>query len=99
LLNVSKNKYLLKVSFVGYQPFEQFINFKTDTTINVQLLRDAKIMRGVVVNFKKPLIERKIDRLVFNIDGNVNFVGLNAMEVLERAPLLDVRDDCIFPIA
>lgn len=95
LLNVSKNKYLLKVSFVGYQPFEQFINFKADTTINVQLHRDTKTMRGVVVNFKKPLIERKIDRLIFNIDGNVNFVGLNAMDVLERAPLLDVRDDAI----
>ncbi len=93
--NVPRDTYILKISFVGYKTVGQTIYINGDTSINIRLFLDTSRLKAVTVTSKKPLIERKIDRLLFNIDGNPNFAGLDAMDALMRAPLLDVRDNAI----
>lgn len=93
--NISKSRYTVKVSLVGYTASTQSFYVSRDTTVDLRLIPDPNTLKVVSVAGKKPLIERKIDRLIFNIDGNVNFTGLDAMDALMRAPLLDVRDNSI----
>ena len=93
--DVSKNNYTLKVSLVGYVTMGKSFNLSSDTVVNIRLISDSTTLKNITVVGKKPLIERKLDRLVFNIDGNLNFAGLDGMDALMRAPLLDVRDDII----
>jgi hypothetical protein len=93
--DVPKNNYTLRVSLVGYITSRKSFYVSSDTTVDIQVIPDSTTLKNVTVIGTKPLIERRIDRLVFNIDGNLNFAGLDAMDALMRAPLLDVRDDNI----
>jgi outer membrane receptor protein involved in Fe transport len=92
---VIKSNYTLKASLVGYFALNKSVFVNNDTVVDIRLITDSNRLKNVSVISKKPLIERKIDRLIFNIDGNLNFSGLDAMDVLMKAPLLDVRDDVI----
>ena len=50
----------------------------------------------VVMNVKRPMIEVKADKTIFNVEGSINAVGSDAMELLRKAPGVVVdRDDNI----
>lgn len=93
--NVPASNYIIKVSRVGYITTSKTFYAGGDLIVDFRLITDSNTLSVATVVAKKPLIERKIDRLIFNIDGNVNFTGLDAMDALMRAPLLDVRDNSI----
>lgn len=50
-------------------------------------------LKQVVVSSKKPLYEVKIDRTVVNVDASPSNVGTNVIEVLEKAPGVNVDKD------
>lgn len=50
-------------------------------------------LKQVVVSSKKPLYEVKIDKTVVNVDASPSNVGTNVIEVLEKAPGVNVDKD------
>jgi len=52
----------------------------------VQLSEGALALEEVQVTGSRPLIERKIDRLIVNVANKVNTAGSSALEILERSP-------------
>ena len=64
-----KGNYKLKVSFIGYQSFTKDILITDNTDLKVITLVQDNKLKEVVVNSSKPLIERKVDRLVFNVEN------------------------------
>ncbi|CAN5137914.1 outer membrane beta-barrel family protein [soil metagenome] len=60
-------------------------------TLGVQ--RETKTLKEVSVTSKKPLIERKIDRTILNVDASILNTGSTALEVLETAPGVTVDRD------
>ena len=53
-------------------------------------------LNEVVVTIKKPMIEVKADRTIFNVEGNINAVGSDALELLRKSPGIVIdRDDNI----
>jgi iron complex outermembrane receptor protein len=50
-------------------------------------------LKAVTITATKPLIERKIDRTVMNVENSVLAAGNTAMEILERAPGVTVDKD------
>lgn len=59
---------------------------KTESTTNLQ---------EVVIQGKKKLIERKVDRIVYNVSNDIFNKGSNLMDALHRAPRLNVEQDKI----
>ncbi|HQW93338.1 MAG TPA: hypothetical protein PKY28_09580, partial [Ferruginibacter sp.] len=58
----------------------------------LQLVPAEKAMKEVIVSSKKPLIERKLDRTIVNVDASITSTGSTALEVLEnRRVLLLIR--------
>ena len=47
----------------------------------------------MVVESKKPFIERRIDRTIVNVDAVVSNTGSNALEVLEKSPGVSIDKD------
>ncbi|WP_312298858.1 outer membrane beta-barrel family protein [Chryseobacterium sp.] len=60
---------------------------QTKDTINVRTIE------AVTVNGKKALVERKVDRLVYNVQNSMLSQGSSGMEVLAGTPLLKVDED------
>jgi outer membrane receptor protein involved in Fe transport len=52
----------------------------------ITLIETAKNLNEVVVTAARPVLERRADKLIFNIDATPSAAGLNALEVLKKAP-------------
>jgi len=53
------------------------------------------LLETVVVTGRKDLIERKVDRLVFNVQNSISASSGNAMDALRKAPGVIVQNDAI----
>ena len=64
-------------------------------TIKMDSIMKTIELKGVTIIAKKKLFERKIDRLVFNVENNISATGLDAYELLKFTPNLRVNNDVI----
>ncbi|WP_426479655.1 TonB-dependent receptor domain-containing protein [Chryseobacterium sp. CBSDS_008] len=55
--------------------------------------KNEKQIEGVTLSARKKLIERKADRLVFNVSNSVASQGMDAAEALATTPLVKVDDN------
>ena len=53
------------------------------------------VLKEVTVTANKPLVERKIDRLVFNVENSIAAKGMDLMQALALTPMLRVDDNSI----
>ena len=93
---VQSGKYLIKTSFVGYQPAFTSVFTFTNNTINLPVISLDKTtgdLAGVVVSSKKPILEVKADKMILNVEGTINAVGNDALELLRRSPGVMIDKD------
>jgi iron complex outermembrane recepter protein len=96
--SIGKGKYFIEVSFVGHgagksEVFE-FSGSGNKTMSDIKLTKTTSNLKEVTVISKKPIIEVKADRTVLNVEGSVNAVGQDALELLRKSPGVTVdRDD------
>ena len=88
--------YELHVSSVGYQPVAiSFVYPDTARISKIKLIRQSNTLKNVVVSANKPLVERKIDRLVFNLANSIAAQGTDLTEALRLTPMLRVTENNI----
>lgn len=95
---IPAGKYLVKATIVGYVKAvsKPFTVTEGSTKVEVPVLNmqpGNTTLKTVTVTATKPLIERKIDRTVMNVEGSVLAAGNTAMEILARAPGVTVDKD------
>jgi iron complex outermembrane receptor protein len=95
---VPTGKYLIKATVVGYAKAISKPFTVTEKSANVSvpvlnLQQGTNALKTVNITATKPLIERKIDRTVMNVEGSVLAAGNTAMEILARAPGVTVDKD------
>jgi hypothetical protein len=90
---------LIKVSFLGYKkltvrsgadPAKKEIDLGILTLEN-----DGAVLQEVVISNAKNVIEKKIDRLVFNVENILSAQGSNAADLLARTPLVQLNGNSI----
>lgn len=59
-------------------------NFQIETTQNIE---------GITIKSEKKLIERKIDRLVFNVEKSVSAAGGDALDALKVIPGVQIKNE------
>jgi outer membrane receptor protein involved in Fe transport len=90
--NLPANNYILSVSIIGYQNTD--VLFKIDERNEevklspIEMKVDSKLLNEVVVKSQRQLIEQKVDRLVFNVEGSGLAAGNNTLELLAKAPMI-----------
>ncbi|MDX5420127.1 MAG: TonB-dependent receptor [Hymenobacteraceae bacterium] len=94
IAGVAPGEYRLRVSFLGYET--QFIENvtvageKEEVHVGVIALRpNAKALGEVTVVGEKPLIEDKVDRMVYNAEKDID-PGVTATDVMRKVPGLSV---------
>ncbi len=89
-----KGQYQLLIKQLGKILQRQKVNADQDTYVGViQVSENQQQLKEVVVNSKKKLIERKVDRLIFNVENSVSASGGDAIDALKITPNIKVKND------
>lgn len=81
--------YIISASLVGYQPLQVTVQLPKDS-IGLVMQADSKQLKEVTISYRKPLIERKVDRVTFNVENSIIASGGSAWEALTKAPGVQV---------
>lgn len=95
--NVPAGQYILHASGVGYEKYFSgvFTLSANEESLekNIQLQEQNKSIREIRVLGKKPMIEVKADKTVFNVEQSINAAGTNALDLLRKSPGVRVDKD------
>lgn len=88
----------LEISYVGLQTFQsEVLDLSNGATVDLGKITmkasDGQVLAGVVLTARKPLIERKLDKLVVNVESSISASSGTALELLEKAPGVEVDKD------
>lgn len=96
-MQTEAGSYLVSVSHVGFMPYISqpfaFDGTKDVAVPAVGLVKNEGTLRGVTVVSKKPVVEVKADKTILNVEGTINAVGNDALELLRKAPGVMVDKD------
>ena len=91
------DSFLVSYSLVGfitkYAP-SFFVKAGEDYTVPpTSLLPVSNKLSAVTVISKKPMIEIRADKTVFNVEASINATGSNALELLQKSPGMQVDNN------
>ena len=94
--NVTSGKYRISASHIGFAPaVTQVFEFNGEkaTAPELKLAKASGQMSAVTVTAARPIVEVKADKTILNIEGTINSVGSDALELLRKAPGVMVDKD------
>ncbi len=93
ITGVPAGKYSLTIAFVGYMTLRQPVLLVESGNIDLgAMLLSAKttMLEKAIVTGSRPLLETKVDRIVYNVDRDVTSQGGVATDVLRKIPQVSV---------
>jgi iron complex outermembrane recepter protein len=95
--SITAGNYFVAVSYTGHvaktsAAFE--VSGAGDITVpEVALTKSTGQLKEVVVAARKPMVEVKADKMILNVEGTINSVGQDALELLRKSPGVMVDKD------
>ncbi|HEY6902398.1 MAG TPA: outer membrane beta-barrel protein [Puia sp.] len=94
---ITPGAYFLQISHVGHaNRFSETLTVEhAPLTLPAMKLGPATgaSLKEAVVNARKPVIEVKADKTILNVEGSINAVGQDALELLRKSPGVTVDKD------
>jgi outer membrane receptor protein involved in Fe transport len=92
---IHPGKYKITIVFVGYpaKTIDPIVTTPAKPDNNMGLIRIApssKLLKEVSVVGQAPLVESRIDKIVYNAEKDLTSAGGNATDVLQKVPLVNV---------
>ncbi len=92
-LQVKAGKYHLSIRFIGYKEYKKELHITKDISLETIVIEESgEVLDEVVIKATKRVIERKIDRLVFNVEKSIAATGGNGIDVLKIAPRVQIEN-------
>lgn len=92
-----EGKYLLSYIMIGfertYSPVFELKNGQGYDAGTIALQITATKLQDVTVSSRKPMIEIKADKTIFNVENSINATGSNALELLQKSPGIQVDNN------
>jgi iron complex outermembrane receptor protein len=100
---MAAGSYCLRISFLGYQKLltPVFVLKGPDVAYDagtILLKPNEQTLKNVEIVAEKPFIERRIDRLVVNIDKSIVSSGTDGLELFKRLPGVTVNQDGVISL-
>lgn len=93
--NLQKGAYKLLANNFGENIYEKDIELSKSIDLGILAIDRNIQLGGVVITARKPLIERNVNRLVFNVANSISAIGGDAIDALKVTPGLRLKDDQI----
>lgn len=91
--DIPKGLYLLQASYIGWTSENMVLDISKDITIGALIIaQQSEELDEVVVTANRPQVQRKVDRLVFNVENTV-LSQSSSWEILKQTPGVIVMQD------
>jgi len=87
--------YLVEILYFGNPLFKKTITLDKNIDLGTLKIDNSLIIEQVTITKEKKIIERKVDRLVFNVENAPETLGQDVMDVLKIVPRVKVINDKI----
>jgi len=94
-VEMTKGTYILLIRQFGTILYSENIELLTDMDLGKIEITNTHNLEEITVTASQPLVVRKIDRLVFNVENTTKASEGSALDILEVTPGLRVRNDAI----
>jgi len=84
--------YRMTATLVGYKPVTRMVQLPKDS-LKIIMQTDSKQLGVVTISASKPVIERSIDRVTFNVGNSIVASGGTAWDALSKAPGVQTNPD------
>lgn len=91
----TEGNYSLQINYAGKQLYKQPIHIQNTVDLGTIQLDTQTQLDEVVIQAERKLVERKVDRLVYNTANSIASQGMDALEALATTPMVKVKDDKI----
>lgn len=95
LSNQTAGFYTIKCSAIGFTDTITTCNLAQDTVFELKLRRSIHQLKEVQVTTQRQLIEKKIDRTIFNVENSIAAAGSDALELMGKIPGVRVANNTI----
>ncbi|ANE49489.1 carboxypeptidase regulatory-like domain-containing protein [Flavisolibacter tropicus] len=89
----TQQQYLVTFSFIGYKTVTRNINSIPSDLGVIPLPSLAKLLKEVQVTTKKPIIEQSFDKLIYNVDADLESSTASILDILRKIPMLALDAD------
>ena len=86
----AEGNYTLKINRLGKTVYHSPLQLDKNIDLGDLKIGNTEVLQEVVIEKKKKLIERKVDRLVFNVENSVASQGMDATQALSNTPMVKV---------
>ncbi|EPH09645.1 hypothetical protein HMPREF9713_02659 [Myroides odoratimimus CCUG 12700] len=93
--DIAKGDYVLKIFHLGQLVSEQQLAVQSDVDLKNISVKNDQQLDEIVLHAEKRLVERKVDRLVYNTANSIASQGMDALEALATTPMVKVQNDKI----
>ena len=94
---VKAGNYFIRTTAVNMKPSATAVisvsEGETVTVPSISLKQADKALSGVTVTSKKPMIEVRADKTIVNVEGTINAVGNDGLELLRKSPGVMIDKD------
>lgn len=94
-LKAERGSYLLRIEQYGVKHLSKEIDLFQDIDLEETIIDESVLLEGVTITARKKLIERKIDRLVFNVENSIASQGMDGLDALRNTPMVRVEKENI----
>lgn len=95
-VEAAPGQYLVSFSHIGYVPqFSKVVDLSAGNQSlgDVVMEKAEAALQGVTVTSQRPVVEVKADKTILNVEGTINAVGQDALELLRKSPGVIVDKD------
>lgn len=94
--NIKQGDYVLQIRQLGKILYNKELIIKNDLDLGIiKITQNKQQLQEVIITSKKKLIERKVDRLIFNVENSISATGGDAVDALKITPSIHVQNDKI----
>jgi hypothetical protein len=89
-LRLPIGKYQIKISAIGFDDYTIDLEVSKGDSINIILSNRSIRMQEVTLTAERPIIEHKVDRLIFNVENSIFRQGVDAIDLLRQTPRIEI---------
>jgi len=90
---LQKGKYKFKIIAIGFRDFENTLIIDEKKNLTIELIEISKQLDEVIVTTKKPFIERKLNKIIVNIESSIMASDGTALDALSKSPGVSIHSD------